>query len=108
MAYEATGPVKHKVVNVSSAASNAIVALVTGKKIRILSYTLVPAADVTGTWEDGDGNDLIGPMALGIKGGVAAPEVQAGHQETPASKALHLLLGSAVQVGGSLTYQEVT
>jgi len=101
------GPIKYANIDENTAASNAIVALVASRGIRILAFCAIAAADVTVTLEDEDGANLIGPMDLPANGGVVLPFNGIGWQETPSGKALHLLLGDAVQVGGSITYQEV-
>ena len=105
--YDSTGPLKFANVDESAAASTAIIAAVTGKKIRILGLVLVAAGAVDVTIEDEDGGNLIGLMSLAANGSVVLPVSGVGYQETPAGKALHLLLGGAVQVGGSIDYQEI-
>jgi len=102
-----TGPTKYANINESTAASNEIVAAVSGKKIRILAMMVIAAGDVNLTVEDEDGNDLIGLCEIAEAGGFVLPLNEAGWQEAPAGKALHLLSSAAVQVGGCITYQEV-
>lgn len=107
MVTEATGGVRHAVINESAAASTEIVAAVAGKKLRVLSLFLIAAAAVNATIEDEDGTDLIGLIPLGDNGGFVLNHNPCGWQEAPAGKALHLLLGGAIQVGGCITYQEI-
>ena len=103
----AAGAVSYAPVSVSAAESNEIVAAVAARQIRILGFNLVAAGEVVMTLEDSDGANLVGPVTL-IKGvPFPATPCDTGHQETAAGKALHLLLGGAVQVGGCLVYQLV-
>jgi len=103
---DATGPIKYAVINQSAAASNEIVAAVTNRNIRIIGITLVAAGAVSVTIEDEDGVDLIGLIALAANQHYVLPVHGLGYQQTARGKALHMLLGGAVQVGGSITYQE--
>lgn len=108
MASGATGPVKYAVVNTSTAASNEIVAAVSGKKLRILGLVLLSAGAVDITIEDEDGTDLIGLLPVAAAdSALVLPVCELGYQETPAGKALHMLLSGAVQTGGSVVYQEI-
>lgn len=94
-------------VSASSSGNNTIVAAVTGKKIRVLSYVLVSTTSVTAKFQSGaSGTDLTGAMPLGANGVVSASPDQ-GHFETVAGQLLNLSLGSAVAVSGHITYIEV-
>jgi len=107
MLTDAAGPIKHAVVAKATADSTAIVALVTSRSIRILAFNLITAGDAVATLEDEDGVDLIGPLTLPAYGGIVLPFNGGGWNQTASGKALHLLLDAAVQVGGSITYQEI-
>ena len=107
MITDANGPIKFAAISETTAASNEIVAAVTGKRIRILGIVLSAADAVTATIEDEDGNDLIGPLDITADAPIVLPVSGIGYQQTPATKALHLLLGGAVAVGGCITYQEI-
>lgn len=99
-------------VDVSSAASNALVAAVTGKRIRVLGFQLIAAGDVTVTLEDSSGTNLWGPVTISANGGISATPVPDMvdvrtpncYFETDVSKGLNLLLSAGVQVGGGLQY----
>ena len=108
-AFETTGKVKFAAI--SLAASGALVAAVTGKRIRVLSYVLVAVTKTAVKFQSSTGNvDLTGAMTCGTtsdSGGVSSGFNPAGHFQTAAGDALNLNLGTSVQVSGHLTYQEV-
>lgn len=107
---------KRAVINCNSnaAAGNELIAAVTGKKICVLSMTLVAAGAVTATFYSDAANAagpiaIRGPMALAANVGLreSAPATPECHEiETRAGKSLVLLLSAAVQVGGSILYYE--
>jgi hypothetical protein len=93
------------VINVSSSGDNTIVALVTSKVIRVLSYVIVADAAVAVKFTSGAaGTALTGAMALSANGGVAAPFNPVGHFQTGAGVALILNLSGAFGVRGHVTY----
>ena len=67
---------KYAIVNASASGSNTIVAAVTNKRIRVLSYVIIAAGDVSVTWQSAS-NALSGPMALAANGGAAPSAGQA-------------------------------
>lgn len=96
-------------VNDSASGLTQIVAASGSEAIFVRSYTVVVNAAVTVQWEYGTGTNcgtgttaLTGPMSFAANGG-AAPH---GTLFVPAGNALCLNLGSAVQVGGSVTYAQ--
>lgn len=97
---------KYAVVNTASSGANTIVAAVTGKRIKVVSYVLIAVTAVTVEWRSGtSANSIMGAASLGATGGVAA----LGDPTTPlfecASGALlGLQLGGAVQVSGHVCY----
>jgi hypothetical protein len=97
-------------VNASSSGNNTIVSAITGRKIRVVNYTLISAAAVTVTWKSGSSTNISGPMALAANGGMApsssalTPAGMIGVFETSSGESLVLNLGSAIAVGGHLTY----
>ena len=93
-------------INISSSGDNSIVAAVTSKKIRVLSYVIVADAAVAAKFRSGT-TDLMGAASLAANGGVAAPFNPVGQFETAATTALNLNLASAVGVRGHLTYVEI-
>jgi len=100
---------KYAAISASSSGSNTVVAAVTGKRIRVLSYVMVAAGDVTATWQSAS-NNISGGMALAANGGAAPSAGQAtpggliGQFETNQGEALNLNLSAAVSVAGHLTY----
>ena len=101
-------PVKRVAISAASSGNNTLLAAVTGKKIRVLAYTLLAAGAVVARFEDGAGGTaLTGIMTLGT-GIPASPALNNhGHFETTAATLLNLELSGAVQVSGHFTYIEV-
>ncbi len=96
-----------KFAKVDLAASGDLVALVTGKKIRVVDFCLVAAGAVTVKFQTGAATDLTGAMSL-ITGTPLQPGFDpTGHFETVAGAKLNLVLGGSVQVSGWLKYVEV-
>lgn len=91
-------------IDVAANGVNAIAALVAvaGQRVYVHGLTLVPAAAVTLTIEDTDGTNLFGPVDLAAKAILSLPVSQLPHLFTASGKGLQILLGSAVQVGGSM------
>lgn len=97
---------KFAAIAASSSGANAIVAAVTGKKIRVLAYTLLANADVNAKWQSAS-TDKSGLLYLAAKGGASPAYCPTGLFETAAAEALNLNLSGAVAVGGHVTYIEV-
>jgi len=92
-------------INVSSSGDNTIVAAVSGKVTRVLSYSLVCDAANAVKWTSGAaGTALTGAMSFSANGGISTPFSPVGHFQTGTNTALVLNLGSAVGVRGHLTY----
>ena len=112
--HQATGALimKFAVINASASGANAIVAAVTGKRIRVVSYVIVAAGAVTATWQSAS-TALSGPMSLASSGGasasvgILAPGGAYGLFQTEPGEALNLSLGGTVNVAGHLCYIEV-
>ena len=102
---KATSDPKYASISASSSGDNAIVAAVTSKKIRVLSYVLTASAAVNAKWRSAT-TDKSGLLYLDAKGGVAAAENHGGLLETASGEALNLNLSSAVAVGGHVSYVE--
>lgn len=99
---------KFAAISASSSGNNTLIAAVAGKKIRVLSYTLVCTTAATAKFQSGaGGTDLCGAMPFGANGGVSVPFNPLGHFETAVNTLLNLSIGSAVQVSGHLCYVEV-
>lgn len=100
--------IKYAVISGATSGNNTLVAAVTGKKIRVLSYAIVAAGAVTVRFESGaDGTALSGVMSLAANGGLSCSFNEGGWFETAAATLLNMELGGAVQVSGHLSYIEV-
>lgn len=93
---------KFAVISASASGDTPIVAAVTGKKIRVLSYMVSKSDAVNMKFRSGT-TDITGLLYNG-----AAPSFSpVGHFETAAGAALNINLSGAVAVGGHLVYVEV-
>lgn len=87
-------------VSASSSGDNAILALVTGKRIRLLGCLLTAAGAVNVKWRSNT-TDLSAAVVLSASGdGFVLPEAITGWVETVAGQALNLNLSGAVAVTG--------
>ena len=99
---------KFAAITASSSGATTIVAAVSSKKIRVISYVVVANAAVNIKFQSSTGNtDKTGLLYLGTNGGVSGAYALTGHFETASGDALNINLSSAVAVGGHLTYVEV-
>lgn len=99
---------QYAVINTSATGDTSIVAAVTGKVIRVLSYVIVADSAVAAKFTSGAaGTALTGAMSLSANGGVAAPFNPVGHFQTASNTALVLNLSAAVGARGHLTYVAV-
>lgn len=94
-------------IDVATAGDNTLVAAVTGKQLRVLSYALVAGGAVAVRWKSGAATNLSGAMSFAANGGVAPAWSPVGLLQTVAGDALVLNLSAAVQVSGHLVYVEV-
>jgi len=96
-------------IGTATSGDNTIVALTSGKKIRILSMCLIAAGTVNVYLKDSvTGNNIIGtstqPMNLVANMGFVLPFNPLGWGETAAGEALVMNLSAATGVSGSITY----
>lgn len=98
---------KFAAISLSSSGNNTLVAGVSGKKIRVLSYSFVVGGTVSVKFVSATTPDLTGAMPFTLNGGISVPYNPVGHFETVASDALTLNLNAAVGVYGHLTYVEI-
>lgn len=97
----------YAVINSSSSGDTTLVAAVTSKVIRVLSYTLVadgPTTVAVKFTSGTAGTALTGAMSFAANGGAAVPYCPAGHFQTATNTALVINLSGAVGVRGHLTY----
>lgn len=90
------------VISAAASGANEIVGAVAGKRIVVLSYTLIPAGDVTATWKS-DSTAISGAMSR-TTASVLTASHSAGVLQTAVGEALVLTLGGAVQTSGHVTY----
>lgn len=99
---------KFATITASASGATTIVAAVTSKKIRVLSWTLVANGAVNAKWQSHvTPTDKTGLHYFAANGGISVPFSPVGHFETVAGEALDINLSGAVAVGGSLVYVEV-
>ncbi len=85
----------------------AIVAAVTGKKIRVIAMHFVATGAVTVTWKSAT-TTICAAQSYAANGVVDVNWAPCGHLfETVAGEALNIVLGGAVQVSGVINYIEV-
>ena len=97
---------KYAEIDVASAGDNTIVAAVTGKKIRVLQYSLVCSDATTVQWKSSGGSTLSGDMSFAANGGISSAFSPSGLFETVAGEALVLNLSAGNPVSGHLVYTE--
>lgn len=99
---------KYAVIDHATSGENTILALVAGKKIRVLAVFMVSAGDVTARFEsDTAGTALTGQMTLTTNSGFVLPFNPVGWFETVSGELLNLELSGAISVDGSLVYVEI-
>lgn len=91
----------------SNAGDNTLVSAVSGKKLRVVKYTIVASGAVSAKFRTSSGTDLSGAMSLGANSGVGGAFCPLGLLETIAGDGLVLNLSAATPVAGHLTYVEV-
>jgi len=94
-------------IDVASSGDNTIVSAVTGKKIRVLQYSLVCGAATTVQWKSSGGTTLSGDMQFAANGGISCPFSPVGLFETASGEGLVLNLSAANAVSGHLCYIEI-
>jgi hypothetical protein len=100
--------IKYAAISGATSGNNTLVAAVTGKKIRVLSYVINSVSAVTVRFEDGAGGTaLSGVMSLPSTNTIVANHNPLGWFETTAATLLNMELGAALQVSGHLSYIEV-
>ncbi len=97
----------HKYAAISFTNSGDLVALVGGRKIRVLSLLLTLAGSQTVKFQSGGTTDLSGAISL-IQGvALQLPFQREGWFETVAGEKLNIVCGGLVNGAGCLVYQEV-
>ncbi len=98
---------KFATIAAASSGDNTLVALVGGKKIRVLAYNFMANGTVNAKFKSGGGTDLTGLKYLLANTGLVAPFNPVGWFETVSGEALLINLSAAIAVGGELVYVEV-
>lgn len=98
---------KFATISASASGSNSIVAAVTGKKIRVLQFSLIANGTVNAKFRSAAATDKTGLYYLVANSGLAPPFCPLGLFETTSGEALTLDLSAAIAVGGQLVYVEV-
>lgn len=107
--YETTGPVKRASVS-ATGTDAAVVAAVTGKKIRVTAYNLSLSATGSAIFESDAGSDTALTGALAALANTPLPGGQhnpGGHFETLSGEALIVTIAGGGTLAGCITYQEV-
>jgi len=100
--------IKQAAISGNTNGDNELVALVAGKKIRVLAMSVIAAGAVDFRLEsNAGGTALTGVMSLPANGGFVWNHNPIGWCETAAGEKLNMELGGEVQVSGLLTYVEV-
>ena len=99
---------KFAVIDAASSGDNTLVALVSSKKIRVLSLFMVSAGTVNARFESGAGGTaLSGQMNLVANSGFTLPFNPVGWFESGSGVLLNLELSAAISVAGCLVDGEV-
>jgi len=97
-------------ISANTAGDNTVVSAVTGKKIRVQSYTIAASDTVSLTWKSGT-TAISGAMpvaangALTVTAGAATATGLDGVLQTAGGDALVLALSGNIAVGGHLRYE---
>lgn len=98
---------KYAWVDVTASGVTALVALVAGKKIRVLSWFAQADAAVNLYFKSHTGGQISATKRLLANQSVSKAESSLGHFETVAGEALEVNLSTAANVGIDLVYVEV-
>ena len=99
--------IKYAKIDASGSGGDLVLA-VTGKRIRVISLFLsITTANGTVKFQSGGSTDLTGAMTLGAGGALSLAHNPSGWFQTVAAEKLNMVLSSAGQVSGALTYQEI-
>jgi len=94
-------------ISVSASGNTELVAAVSGRRMRVLTYTIVVESAVDVRFGSGS-SAITGAMTFGVEAeGVSAAWAPGGHFQTVAGEALVINLSAAVVVRGHLSYIEV-
>lgn len=92
----------------TGAGATVVVPAVADKRVVVLSFMFTCSGDTDVTWEDTDGTNLSGVMRFSEFGGAEYDSALHPVIKTLPDKGLQILVGSAVTVGGLITYLYLT
>jgi hypothetical protein len=101
--------VKWAAIGITTSGETEIVALVAGKKLRIINVVFTVSSAVTISFRS-NGVDVIDPMWFDVYGGLhwmRGPSEGEAFMETVAGEAFRMWLSGASNVSGSVCYQEI-
>lgn len=106
--FDGTTPLTPKFAAITASASGdtSIVSAVTGKKIRVMRWSVSSSGTVNIKWRNGT-TDITGLYYMVANATVGGGYCPVGHFETSSNSALQVNLSGATAVGGVLTYIEV-
>jgi hypothetical protein len=96
----------YRTKGVTTSASGALVAAVTGLRIRVHGFAVIAAGAVSVNLESGT-TDISGIFPLAANGGFVLPFSQVGWADTAPGEALNITLSAAVSCGIQLIYSLV-
>lgn len=104
----ATPNITSLVIDTATAASNALVTAVTGKRVTVYGIFIQAAGTVTVTLEDDDGTNLVGPLVFNARETLEwyVRDNFVPYLQTQIGDGFNMLLGGAVQVSGVLWYSQ--
>ena len=99
---------KFSVINATASGQNEVVAAVTGKRIRVVSYALTVSAAAIVQFRDGATTVIAGGFDLAANGGISFAGLPAAPAfQTSSGVALNINLSATVNARGHLCYIEV-
>jgi hypothetical protein len=93
----------HRTKGVTTAASGALVAAVTGMRIRVHGFAVIAAGVVSVNLESGT-TDISGVFPLAANGGFVLPFSEVGWADTAPGEALNVTISAAVSCGMQVIY----
>lgn len=99
--------VKYAYLDTASSGNQQIVAAVSSKKIRVLTYLLSVNAAVNLYFRSSTAGQISNTHYLAANGGATGAYTPHGHFETTAGEALQINLSAAVNIGSRVSYIEV-
>lgn len=95
---------KFATIAATASGDTAVVAAVTGKRIRVVSYVFVTDAAISVKFRSAT-TDITGPMPIAANSGVSCPGQPSSHLfQTVAGAALNINLSGTANVGGHVAY----